>query len=162
MLLPVFLACLRVGPAPPSHQVGDEEKHDFEPEFIELGPVTAEDVARAQQEEPKLKVEHPPVVKDLSREQFKTAVQCYDDLVSVMVYPELEQVLKALNKQLSHLQPSPVLSWECGKLAINGVKTKLRACEAFEAVRSLSKLGTHQRASEAVAGLLVEKIKELF
>jgi hypothetical protein len=27
MLLPVFLACLRVGPAPPSHQVGDEEKH---------------------------------------------------------------------------------------------------------------------------------------
>jgi hypothetical protein len=140
----------------------ESRRGDFEPEFIELGPVTAEDIERVKKEEPKLKVDHPPAIKDLSREQFAVALQCYDDLISVMVYPELELVLKSLNKQLNHLQPTPKLSWESGRLAINGVKTKLRACEAYEAVRSLCKLGTHQRASEAVAALLVEKIKELF
>lgn len=147
----------------------ENKKYDFTPEFIKLGPVTPEEIEFAKNHPPG-NLNHPPVVKDISREQFATAVQCYDDLVSlpfcpwvsVMVYPELELVLKAITKQLSHLLYSPVLSWEDGKLAINGVKTKLRACEAFEAVRSLCKLGSHERASKAVAELLVEKLKELF
>jgi hypothetical protein len=138
-----------------------KHKDEFEPEFIQLGAVTEEEIQKVRNMVPGT-LTHPPVVKDMSDEQFKTAVKCYDDLVSVMVYPELEHVLKALVKQLDYLKPSPVLSWEDGRLAINGVKTKLRACEAFEAVRSLSKFGTHQRASEAVAGLLVDKLKELF
>jgi hypothetical protein len=137
--------------------VKDYEDEDEGVEYIEMGPVTKEHIENIEQVLPKVTIGHPPIVKDMTKEQFDKAISCYDDLVSVMIYPGLEGVLK-------HLQTKSkgTLTWEDGRLAINGVQTKLRACEAYEATRVLCKFSNEDKASQKVAELFYDKISELF
>lgn len=131
-------------------------------EYIELGPVTKEDIERVREMNPVLEIEDLPKIKDLNDKETMKAIELSDDLRAIIHYENMALVLEYVKKQLQCLSICQFVDWDNGRLAINGVRTKLKVGEGLKAIEHLTKFCSHERASEIVAQLWIEKIKELF
>jgi hypothetical protein len=141
------------------YHAGREERE--KPEILELGPVTQEDIDHVREVNPIVSFEDLPKIKDLNNNQVIDALELSEDLAAMIHHDKLDLVLENVKKRLEYTKPLLAVSWESGRLALNGVRVKLRMGEAKKAIETLTKFCSHDRASEIIAELWVEKIKEL-
>lgn len=138
----------------PSYSLQKSEGQE-EPEFIELSSVEPHDLIKCCI--PPGDVGHPSLARNLNPEQLKNALQHHDHF-QIMVFPEIESVLKFLNNHFAVWNQFPELVWEDGWLMKDGVRTKFRADYIFDAVYAIAKFSSSEQAEDAVARIIYTAI----
>ena len=130
-----------------------EKSFQLDQEFLNLGPVTKQDVEWAYDKTEKMPVvNHPEQIKNITIDQIKTGFNICGNTRSYLT-TEVEHVLDYLN------QKNNDFCFDEGILKIKDAETNFGSCRIQQAVDAIERLGASlEIASKVIAEVIIELI----